>query len=96
MSKPASASHRRARTTANNIQSVSLRFMKRRDALRSKFSPPPTPQQHISNAVLEAWADGKLSESQVMEQIEKCHGGRAKCARCLESVEYYRQLMKAS
>lgn len=66
------------------------RLMRKRDVMRSRLSTPPIPERHVSIAVLEAWADGAVDEAYVREQIAKCHGKRKNCARCLESLEYYR------
>lgn len=84
--------HMRAKHNETNRQ-IYQRFMKRRDALRSKLSTPPIPERHISIAVLEAWADGLVDEAHVQQQIAKCHGVGFTCARCSESLEYYRSRM---
>ena len=90
MAKRAIAIPRPRRTAEKRVHLGYLRFMRRRDALRSGFSTPPPPEQHVSIAVLEAWADGRVDETDVMQQIAKCHRNGIKCARCLESLEYYR------
>lgn len=95
MGKTAIASPRRVRPTARTVSSGYLSFIKRRDALRTGFSTPPTPEPHISTAVLEAWADEVIDEDQVREQIAKCHPDGVRCERCEESVEFYRRREKA-
>jgi hypothetical protein len=73
-----------------SLESIYQSLMEERDQIRDTMGSPPIADQHVSIAVFEAWADGKISESQVREHIENVHGRNSTCDVCLENLEYYR------
>lgn len=79
------------KSSERKLRSIYTHFMRKRDALRSKFASPQIPERHVSIAILEAWADGVVDESRVRRKISECHGVGVTCDRCLESLEYYRK-----
>jgi hypothetical protein len=74
-----------------SLDKMYRRFMKRRDVILEGMSPAPPPvEPHINIAILEAWADGNITEAPVHEKVAEIHGAGVRCPRCTASIEDYR------
>jgi hypothetical protein len=73
-----------------SLDSIYQSLMHERDQIRETMGNPPKAEQHVSIAIFEAWADGKIAEPQVKEHIRKVHQRIDTCDVCLENLEYYR------
>jgi len=67
-----------------------LSLIAERNQIRETMSAPPSADRHVSIAVFEAWADGSISESDVLERVNLIHGKFVTCDTCRENIDYYR------
>ena len=86
--QPAQPSTQQMPETA--LQSTYQSLMEERDQILARMRIPAKAEEHVSIAVFEAWADGKIAEPRVKEQMEKLHGRTGSCKVCEENLEYYR------